>query len=274
MPEKPEVITVVKKLEKRILKRKIIDVKALYPKIIEYPKVEDYISKIKGQTINSITTRGKWIVMELDTDYALFHLRMEGKFLFRNTDNDFGKHEHVIYYLNNGENLRFIDVRKFARTLLIPKDILYSMKPFTELGLEAWDKNLTPDYLKDKYKNKKLPIKTVLLDQKIVTGIGNIYADEILFASKINPLTSSSLLKAKDLKKIIDNTIKILDKAILEGGTTIRSYTSEEGISGLFQNDLMVHQQAGHKCKICGTEIIKIKVGGRGTYYCPKCQKE
>lgn len=158
--------------------------------------------------------------------------------------------------------------------MLISKDKLYSMKPYTELGLEPWDKSLTSDYLKDKLKKKTLPIKSLLLDQSIITGIGNIYADEILFLSKLNPLTKPSNLSDKDLNNIIKNTVKILDKAIEEGGTTIRSYTSEEGVTGLFQNNLNVHQREKESCHICGSTIIKIRVGGRGTYFCPKCQKE
>ena len=142
-----------------------------------------------------------------------------------------------------------------------------------ELGLEPWDEKLNIKYLKDKYKNKRLPIKTVILDQSIITGIGNIYADEILFLSGINPLTKANKLKDKELENIIHNTKITLEKAISEGGTTIRSYTSDEGVSGKFQNNLYVHQREKEKCLNCGSEIIKIKVGGRGTYYCPNCQK-
>ncbi len=274
MPEKPEVITVAKKLEKKILGKKIIEVNILYPKMIDYPDIVTFKKCIKNQTINSITTRGKWIVVELDTDYLLFHLRMEGKFFFRNKNDEINKHEHVIFLLDDEIELRFTDVRKFAKVMLIPKDKLLTMKPYTELGLEPWDKNLTVEYLKEKLKNKKLPIKTILLDQSVITGIGNIYADEILFLSKINPLTKPNLLTDVDFDNIIKNTTKVLDKAIEEGGTTIRSYTSEEGVTGLFQNNLNVHQREGQECYICKTKILKIRVGGRGTYYCPKCQKE
>ena len=274
MPEKPEVITVAKKLEKKILGKKIIDVNILYPKMIDYPDIVTFKKCIKNQTINSITTRGKWIVVELDTDYLLFHLRMEGKFFFRNKNDEINKHEHIIFLLDDEIELRFADVRKFAKVILIPKDKLLTMKPYTELGLEPWDKNLNVEYLKEKLKNKKLPIKTILLDQSIITGIGNIYADEILFLSKVNPLTKPNLLTDVDFDNIIKNTTKVLDKAIEEGGTTIRSYTSEEGVTGLFQNNLNVHQREGEECYTCKTKIVKIRVGGRGTYYCPKCQKE
>ena len=272
MPEKPEVITVTKKLEKRLLNRKIISSKVYYNNIIDYPSVEEFCSEIKNQTIKSFSTRGKWIVIELDDYYLLAHLRMEGKFYFREIGSKLEKHHHVVFNIDNSEELHFADVRKFARLKLIPKEKINDMPPFTELGLEPWDKNLTVSYLKDKFKNKNLPIKTVLLDQSIITGIGNIYDDEILFMSHINPLTKAKNLDDKDLSNIIKNTIIVLDKAIAEGGTTIRNYTSEEGVTGLFQNNLLVHTRVGEECSRCKSTILKIKVGGRGTYYCPKCQ--
>lgn len=274
MPEKPEVITVSKKLEQKILNKKIKGVDILYPNIVLYPDVATFKENIKNEKIQSITTRGKWIVIELINNYLLFHLRMEGKFFFRTKEDEINKHEHAIFYLDDDTELRFADVRKFAKIMLIPRDKLYTMKPYTELGYEPWDKNLDIKYLKDKYQKKNIPIKTLLLDQSIITGIGNIYADEILFLSNINPLTKASSLTDENLASIIKNTVKVLDKAIEEGGTTIRSYTSEEGVTGLFQNSLNVHQRQNEECRICKSKIIKIKVGGRGTYYCPKCQKE
>lgn len=141
-----------------------------------------------------------------------------------------------------------------------------------ELGLEPWDDNLTSEYLLDKYKKKKLPIKSVLLDQNIIVGIGNIYADEILFLSKINPLKKCNLITKKEAENIIKYTKKVLEAAIEKGGTTIRTYSSVDGVHGLFQNELFVHGKDKNNCPICNTKIEKIKVGGRGTYYCPKCQ--
>ena len=273
MPEKPEVITVARKLETKLIGKTIKSVEVYHNNMIDYPSVDEFKKNIKNQKIHEITTRGKWIVMTLDKYYLLFHLRMEGKFFFRTKEDEKNKHEHVIFDLDDDTELRFADVRKFGKVMLIEKDKIYKMKPYTELGLEPWDKNLTSDYLKEKYSKKTLPIKSVLLDQSIITGIGNIYADEILFLSKINPLTKAKDLTDKNRKDIIKNTIEVLDKAIEEGGTTIRSYTSEEGVTGMFQNNLFVHQREKEECRICKSTIIKIKVGGRGTYYCPKCQK-
>ena len=216
---------------------------------------------------------GKWIIFELEQDVLLSHLRMEGKYFFRTASEEKNKHEHVVFSLDDGTELRYMDVRKFGKMHLIPKDKIYEIGPFTEMGLEPWDQKLTPNYLKEKYLSKKLPIKTALLDQKIIVGIGNIYANEILFLSNINPLKSASLLTEDELKTIIKNTKEVLEKAIEKGGTTIRSYMSADGVHGLFQQELYVHNQEKQPCKKCNTSIVKIKVGGRGTYYCPNCQK-
>ena len=274
MPEKPEVITVTKKLERRLKGRKITDCRVIYEPIIDYPSSQEFSARIKGQTMHEFTTRGKWIVITLDQDYLLIHLRMEGKFFFREKGAPLEKHHHVIFTIDEEEELHFQDVRKFGRMKLIPKDKILMMPPFTELGLEPWDKHLTVEYLKEHLKKKKVPIKTALLDQSIITGIGNIYDDEILFLSRISPLKPACLLTDEELEAIIKNTVITLDKAIKEGGTTIHSFTSEEGVTGLFQNHLYVHTKEGNPCPRCGTKIIKTKVNGRGTYYCPECQKQ
>lgn len=273
MPEKPEVVTVARKLEKRILNHTILYTKVYCNSIIDFPTVKEFEEKLKNQVIHSISTRGKWIVIELDRDYLLVHLRMTGKFFYRNQGDVLEKHQHVCFLLDNNEELRFHDVRKFGKMKLISKEKINEVPPFTELGLEPWDTALTVSYLKERFSKKTIPIKTTLLDQTIITGIGNIYDDEILFASRINPLRKTNSLTSNELQSIIKNTIKILDKAIEQGGTTIRDYTSEEGVTGLFQNELFVHTKVGEPCPNCQTKIEKITIAGRSTYYCPKCQK-
>jgi formamidopyrimidine-DNA glycosylase len=274
MPELPEVETVKETLKKQIINKKIIDVNIYYDKLVEYPVLEEFRDKIKDQTIVDIKRRGKWLMFELNDYYLLSHLRMEGKYFIKNSDDIVQKHEHISFVFHTNEQLRYQDTRKFGRMHLIKKDLVYSSKPINELGLEPWDNNLTVDYLKTKYKNKKLPIKTVILDQSIIVGIGNIYADEILFLSNINPLEKCNELNEIQLQAIIDNTKSVLEKAIEAGGTTIRSYTSSEGVHGRFQNELLVHGKNKENCPTCNNEINKIKVGGRGTYYCPNCQKK
>lgn len=272
MPEKPEVITVAKKLEKQVIGKTITDTIIYWDNIIAYPDVSSFQKEIVGQKILSITTRGKWLVFELSRDLLLVHLRMEGKFFFRDKKDARNKHEHVFFTLDDKVSFRFHDVRKFGKMYLLPKDSAYSMKPLSELGLEYNDELLTADYLYQKIHSKNLPIKTVLLDQRIITGIGNIYDDEILFFSHISPLRKAKDITLDECGFIIKNTREVLDEAITMGGTTIKSFTSSEGVHGLFQNKLAIHGKKG-ACPVCGTATLKIKVGGRGTYYCPNCQK-
>lgn len=273
MPELPEVETVKETLKRQILNRKIVDVEIYYKKLIEKPDIEEFIKKIKGEKINDIKRRGKWLMFELDHYYLLSHLRMEGKYFLKKPNDVLLKHEHIAFVFDNNTELRYHDTRKFGRMYLLSKDEVYTVKPLNELGLEPWDRDLTITYLKEKLLKKTIAIKTSILDQSIIVGNGNIYVDEVLFLSKINPLKKSNSLTDTELQEIINNTKKVLEGAIKAGGTTIRSYTSSEGVHGRFQHELLVHGKEGEKCPVCSNIIIKIKVNGRGTYYCPTCQK-
>ena len=270
MPELPEVETVRRALLSKLKGKTIKEITILHNNVFEGQDVSIIKNEIKDQVINDILRRGKWLEFVLDDYYLLSHLRMEGKYVYRKIDEEIEKHQLILFNINNEFSLRYRDVRKFGKMHLVKKEDI-NKSPLSKLGLEPWDKKLSPSYLKEKYKNKSLPIKTVLLDQSIIVGIGNIYADEILFLSKINPYKKAKDLNNKELQSIIDNTKQVLDKAIEEGGTTIRSYTSE--VEGHNQNNLYVHQRKDEKCLVCDHVIIKDKIGGRGTYYCPKCQK-
>ena len=272
MPEKPEVITVCNNLKPLVVGKKILGCNVYWDNIIAFPTSDEFKKKIINEKINSITTRGKWLVFELDKYNLLIHLRMEGKFMFRDKGTPMAKHEHVEFVLDNDQSFRFHDVRKFGKMYLQDKKISKDIKPLSEIGLEYDDPNLTKEYLYEKIHKLKLPIKTVLLDQSIIAGIGNIYDDEILFLSKINPNRKACDVTKKECQDIITNTIKVLNRAVELGGTTIKSFTSQEGVHGLFQNELLVHGRKG-KCPNCSNDIEKIKIGGRGTYYCKKCQK-
>lgn len=274
MPELPEVETVKETLKKHILHKKIKRVDVRYPKMIATPSVEEFTARLKGQEILDMRRRGKWLMFIFKEDTLLSHLRMEGKFFLKEHREEVNRHEHVIFEFTDGVELRYQDTRKFGRMYLLKSSEIEKRKPLNELGLEPWDKDLTASYLKEKYRSKKLPIKTVLLDQSIITGIGNIYADEILFLSKINPLKVCSKLTKKECQQIICHTKSVLEHAISLGGTTIRSYESSKGVHGRFQHELLVHNKEGEDCPTCNNKIIKIKVGGRGTYYCPRCQKK
>jgi len=273
MPELPEVETVKEQLKKRLIGRKIINIDIYYTDMIETPSVYEFEKRILNQTIIDIKRRGKWLMFELDNYYLLSHLRMEGKYFFKTKDDYIDKHEHVILTLDNKEQLRYRDTRKFGRMHLVEKDKAYDVVPLKDLGLEPWDELLTIEYLKERYKKKSIPIKTTLLDQSIIVGIGNIYANEILYLSKINPYKPTKELSDIDIQNIIDNTKLVLDKAIKLGGSTIKSYTSVDGMDGRFQNELLVHSKENSICPSCQNKIIKTFIGGRGTYYCPNCQR-
>ena len=273
MPEKPEVMTVVNKLRPKLVGRCITNCNIYWDNIIAYPTTDEFKKKIINQKINDITTRGKFIVVGLDDYNLLIHLRMEGKFFFRNKGDTINKHEHVEFILDDSISFRYHDVRKFGKMYLLNKEDTYNVKPLKDLGKEYYDKDLTKEYLFDKLKNLKIPIKTALLDQSIITGIGNIYDDEILFLSGISPLRKSSDITLDECDLIIKYTKEVLDHAVELGGTTIKSFTSSEGVHGLFQNELLVHGKGGSPCPKCGNTLLKIKINGRGTHYCEKCQK-
>ena len=273
MPEKPEVLTVVRSLKTKILNKKIIDCEVYWDNIIVKPSINEFKNKIKNQSIIDITTRGKWIVIHLDDYILLTHLRMEGKFFFREKNDNLNKHEHVVFTFDDNTEMRFHDVRKFGKMHLLNKDNYLNEEPLNKMGYEFDDKALNENYLYSKLQKKAIPIKTSLLDQSIITGIGNIYDDEILFLSRISPLRKSNQITKLECKEIIKNTNIVLNKAIKLGGTTIKSFTSSEGVHGLFQNELLVHGKKNGLCPNCGYKIINIKVNGRGTYYCENCQK-
>ena len=269
MPELPEVETVKNELKKKLLRKRINDIKIFYDGIIA-TDLNSFKKNIINEEIVDITRRGKFLIFELTNYYLVSHLRMEGKYFIKNTCEEFSKHDHVIFYFDDF-TLRYNDTRKFGKMYLVTKDKLLTDTPLNKLGLEPWDNNLNSNYLKEKF-NCSIAIKTLLLDQSIISGIGNIYADEILFKSRINPCKKGKDLSNKELNNIIDNTKIVLEQGIKNKGTTIHSFSSL-GEKGSNQNNLLVHTKEGLPCTICGRIIKKTKVNGRGTYYCPKCQR-
>lgn len=275
MPELPEVQTVVSTLEHQLGEITFKKARVLWDNIIAYPSVKEFEKQIENQTIHEYLRYGKFLVFKLDDYFLIAHLRMEGKFYVQDSKEDITKHMHVIFDLDNGKQLRYHDTRKFGKMYLYPLvDNFKTLPPFKNIGLDAFDDALTVDYLKSKLKRKDPMLKVFLLDQNNIAGIGNIYADEICFSLDLDPRTPMSKLSDEKLQQLIDNTRMILREAIKAGGTTIRSYTSSLGVDGRFQLQLKVHQKEGELCPNCQNEIKKIKVGGRGTYICDKCQKK
>ena len=273
MPEIAEVETVRNTLKKRILHKKIKEVQVFYEPMIESDLVS-FKTNLVGESFIDIKRRGKWLIFETEKYYLLSHLRMEGKYFIKDRNEEKEKHEHVIFIFDDDTTLRYNDTRKFGRMRLILKDELDYTECIQKQGLEPGDEALTADYLLAKFKKKHIPIKTALLDQTIISGLGNIYANEVLFYAKIHPLTPACNLTKEECQKICEGADQIIKEAIQMGGTTIRSYTSSLGVTGRFQQNLKVHKRECEPCLDCGTLIENIKVGGRSTYFCPYCQKE
>lgn len=272
MPELPEVETVRQVLRKNILGQVIAGIDIYYEKMIHNISIEEFKKQLIGKKIIEIHRLGKYLYFELENDlFLISHLRMEGKYYLKDKNLPKEKHEHIIFYLDNNLTLRYDDTRKFGVMELRNRNDLYITHPLNALGPEAYE--VSPEHLFQHLK-KKIPVKTLLLDQSIVAGIGNIYADEICFLAGIHPLTLGCCLSYEDCLKISEMAKVVIEKAIQAGGTTIRSYTSSLGVTGRFQLELNVHTKAGEKCHRCNETILKMKVNGRGTYYCPNCQKQ
>lgn len=270
MPEIAEVETVRNTLKPRILNKKIKTIKVHYAPIIMNKEKE--IEKIIGESFIDIKRIGKWLLFETENYYLLSHLRMEGKFFIKNESDPLEKHEHVEIIFEDNQDLRYHDTRKFGKMLLVLKEKLYEFEGIKKQGIEPIDKNMTKEYLYDKFKKKRLPMKTLLLDQTIISGLGNIYANEVLFDAGISPFKKGTDLTIEECERIAISSKKIIEKAIEMGGTTIRSYTSSLGVTGRFQQYLMVHNKEQENCQKCGTKIERQAIGGRSTYYCKKCQ--
>ena len=267
MPELAEVQTVRDVLKKQILNKKIKDIKILYSGIIE-TDLNAFKKDLINQEFIDIQRKGKYLIFETESRYLVSHLRMEGKYFIKPSNEEYTKHEHVIFTFEEFD-LRYHDTRKFGKMALINKNQINDY--FDHIGPDAND-DVDPQYLYEKLKNKKSPLKTLLLDQSIIAGLGNIYADEVLYAAKLNPLENGCNTTISDAKNILKASKNILDKAIINKGTTIRSYTSSLNVQGNYQNYLKVHTKDGQKCE-CGEMILRNKVGGRSTYYCPNCQR-
>lgn len=272
MPEIAEVRTVARTLDKRVVGKKIIGIDIIYDGIIE-DDVEKFKRSVKNQRITRVENYGKWLFIVLGEITIMSHLRMEGKYFIKPSSEELNKHEHIIFQLDDGTDLRYHDTRKFGVMKVVKTDEIYKTKEISKLGIEPDNECLTGEYIYEHIKNSRNPIKTLLLDQSIINGLGNIYADEVLFASHINPTRSGESITLKECEAIKCAAGEIIAKATENGGTTIRSYTSSLGVYGSYQKYLMVHTKEGEACQKCGTTIVKTRVNGRGTYFCPKCQK-
>lgn len=274
MPELPEVETIRRILEPQIKGKTILSVELTKPQIIAHPAPETFSELLTGKTIAGMGRRGKFLWLELDGgDMAAFHLRMTGLPLVTPTDYPLAKHTHLALNLSDGMQFRYEDQRRFGRFWYIRTDEPDTFTGLDKLGIEPDDPALTADYLKSKLAKRKKAIKEMLHDQSIVAGIGNIYSDEILFAARIYP--------GKLCTQLTDEEWECLARTIPEiiaWGIDLENMTPEEYLAGggkEYRNaeHLRAYGREGKTCVTCGTEMERIKVGGRSSCYCPSCQK-
>ena len=274
MPELPEVETIRRTLQNLVVGKTIDNVQVHWPKIVKKPvEVEQFKDALIGETITDVNRRGKFLIINLNTYALVSHLRMEGKYGLFNSDEPYDKHTHVIFHFTDGTELRYRDVRKFGTMHLFLKGEQNNDLPLSQLGPEPFSSSFTNQYLQGKLKKTERKIKPVLLDQTIVTGLGNIYVDEALFRAKIHPERKANTLNSDELINLHQEIIATLSEAVEKGGSTIRSYVNSQGEIGMFQLQLLAYGRKGEECKRCGTPIEKIVTAGRGTHFCPNCQK-
>ena len=281
MPELPEVEIIVTGLQKEIIGKTFSDVWTDTKKLVKQDSFDNFREKIIGKKIVSIGRRGKNILIYLDDgDILLIHQKISGhlllgKWKFENntwippvgplSDDRVNRYLHIVFSLDDGRQLALSDQRKFAKIELI-KDANFDLGPEPlEIDFNSF---------KELFHNKKGKIKQLLMDQNFIAGIGNIYASEILYLSKIHPEEPTNNLDENDLRNIYDNMQFILKEAIRLKGDSFSDFRDINGEKGGFQNIMKVYQKQGKECEKCGTKIVRINLGGRGTFFCPNCQKK
>ena len=272
MPELPEVETVRRGLEKLILGKKIASLVIRYPKMIK-TDLDQFQKELPGQVIQSMGRRGKYLLFYLTDKILISHLRMEGKYFYYPDQVPERKHAHVLIHFEDGGTLVYEDVRKFGTMELLAPELLEAYFVSKKLGPEPTEQNFDLENFIGALKKSKKPIKSHLLDQTLVAGLGNIYVDEVLWRAQVHPARPSQSLTRVEASAIHDQTISVLGQAVKKGGSTIRTYTNAFGEDGTMQDFHQVYDKTGEACSRCGAIIEKIQLGGRGTHFCPKCQR-
>ncbi len=275
MPELPEVETIVRGL-REILCQKTIDEVTIYEDmVIGYPEdVDEFREKLTGREITGMGRRGKYIVLRLSGDKLLIvHLRMTGRLLVRENEESLNEHTRVKLKFKEGFSLYFDNVRKFGRMYLVDPDKIDNAGGFEELGPEPLDEDFSASRLKEIIAGRTAAIKAVLLDQKNIAGLGNIYTDEALFRAGIDPERAAGDLKEQEIEELYNSIISVLRSGIKYQGTSFSDYVNALGEAGSFQDELLVYSREGEDCPHCSCQIEKKKTAGRSTHYCPKCQE-
>ncbi len=273
MPELPEVETIKRALSKKILGKVILKVESNFEKIVAQPDFKAFEKIITGKTIESLSRRGKFLLFHLSgSKIMVSHLRMTGHWLV-GPEIKKDKFMHLIFQLSGGQTMAYSDIRKFGRVWLISSRDLGKFEPVLKLGPEPLGNEFVFEEFSQSLAKNKGKIKVLLLNQQIVAGLGNIYVDEVLYRAGVKPSRPANRLTVTGKKLIFDAIKNILAKAIKYKGTTVVNFTTPEGKGGDFQKHLKVYGKKGNKCPRCQGEIKRIVVAGRGTHYCPNCQK-
>jgi formamidopyrimidine-DNA glycosylase len=281
MPELPEVETVMRGLEP-VLKGSEIAEAQICRKDLRVPFPKSLKQKLEGQKIINLTRRAKYILIQLgDGNNLVIHLGMSGRItiITKDVDYELQKHDHFIMTMKDGAQIIYNDPRRFGMIFLVGQDELESHKAFHHLGPEPLGNKFSGPVLAERLNNKKVPIKQALLDQRVVVGVGNIYASEVLYMAGIKPTKRAELIKGEKADLLVSCIRDVLNRAIKAGGSTLKDYRHADGELGYFQHSFTVYDRAGEvclKCKKAGIEkacIKKIVQSGRSTYYCARTQK-
>ncbi|MGQ9840836.1 MAG: bifunctional DNA-formamidopyrimidine glycosylase/DNA-(apurinic or apyrimidinic site) lyase [Anaerolineae bacterium] len=271
MPELPEVETIAADLRGQLIGRRFVAAVILWPRTLALPDAGSFNARLAGRTVVAIGRRGKYLLIALDSGETLImHLRMTGRLALMAGDDPRLHHEHVRarFELADGQQLVFMDARKFGRIWLV-QDVA---EVLGKLGPEPFDRRFTPQELGGQLRSRRAAVKALLLDQGIIAGLGNIYADEALYLAGIHPLRPGVSLRPDEINCLYAAIQAVLAESIAQRGTLLRDYRTPYGPDGAYQNHLRVYGQAGRSCPRCGTPIERIRVAQRGTHFCPRCQ--
>ena len=273
MPELPEVETVVRELRPRLVGRRIAAVE-IGRHSLRRPWSPDWTALLLGQRVDDVARRGKWIVVGLKGGLRLvIHLGMTGQLLVRPTKQPLAPHTHLVVSLDRGrEQLRFRDVRRFgSATLFADGERLDRFFDEAGLGPEPFD--LCPDYWRSRLAGTSRCLKAVLLDQRVVAGVGNIYADESLFEARLHPTVLGREIDSRQAERLRRAVVTVLNRAIEQRGSSIRDYVGGSGARGEYQKEFRVYGRPGEPCPRCRTPVERIRLAGRSTHFCPRCQR-
>ena len=268
MPELPEVETIKNELAPHIVGRTILDIDIFWDRIVRQPSVQDLKAGIAGQKIEGVGRRGKYLLLELSGGETLvIHLKLTGS-LWRELPPEGDRFVRATIHLDNGTKIYFRDPRKFGKMWLITDAAIATGK----MGPEPLEPDFTAKLLKTRLQGHRIPIKAALLDQGILAGVGNLYADEALFSAGIHPMRPADSLSEKESKRLHKAIISVLVAGIGNKGASVENYYRPDGTKGKAHIEFKVARHGGEPCPNCGTPIEYMKVRGRGTYFCPKCQ--